>query len=385
MYVSVSYECLEMVGTMARMDVMLVVGARPQFIKSAPLIREILSRHRQIRLSIVHSGQHYDPEMSDIFFRELRMPEPMVNLQAGSGSHAEQTATIMKRLEGPMIKAKPDVVIVPGDTNTTLAAALTAAKLNIPVAHLEAGLRSGDMTMPEEINRRLTDHCSALLFAPTQTAVCNLKREGLSNASWLTGDTMVDALHIAMPQVRAKERAFLEQFRLRPHQYVLVTLHRPSNVDNHSRFRQILIALDRLSKRLPVIFPVHPRTLKRLDKLGLRKSSTQTGVIITRPQGCIETLGLLHNASSLLTDSGGMQKEAFLLRVPCITLRSNTEWPETLEGGANRLLVNPEMIPSMAMRVASDEKLRDRIGRIANPFGNGHSSAKIAHLLRMTF
>ncbi len=192
---------------------MAVIGARPQFIKSAPVIAEVLRRKR-FELIIIHSGQHYDPDMSSIFFKELSIPTPIANLQSGSGSHAEQTATIMKRLERQIIKSKPDLVLVPGDTNTTLAGALTAAKLCVPVAHLEAGLRSGDLTMPEEINRRLTDHCSSLLFAPTQRAKRNLTREGLSDLTYLTGDTMVDALRAVFPTVEKREEAVLEKFGL---------------------------------------------------------------------------------------------------------------------------------------------------------------------------
>jgi UDP-N-acetylglucosamine 2-epimerase len=370
---------------MSRTEVVLVVGARPQFIKSAPVIKEILTKHRRIHLSLIHSGQHYDPEMSEIFFRELKIPQPSVNLQAGSGSHAVQTAAIMKRLERPMLQADPDLVMVPGDTNTTLAASLTAAKLCIPLAHIEAGLRSGDMTMPEEINRRLTDHCGTLLFAPTQTAMSNLRREGLKNAAHLTGDTMVDALRTVLPVVRARESIVLEEFGLQPQRYVLVTLHRPSNVDDPQRLRKIRLALRKVASRLPVVFPVHPRTGARLVKLKHRERTKRNDLTLTAPKGYVETASLLKNASCLLTDSGGMQKEAFLLHVPCVTLRSTTEWPETLAGRANRLITEPEMIPASIFSVAFDVTLRRNIRRLKNPFGNGEASARIVKIIENTF
>lgn len=360
---------------------MLVVGARPQFIKSAPVIEQILRRHKRINLSIVHSGQHYDPEMSAIFFQELEIPEPSLNLHGGSGSHAAQTAVIMKGLERTMRTTRPDLVVVPGDTNTTLAAALTAAKLQIPVAHIEAGLRSGDFSMPEEINRVLTDHCSMLLFAPTKTAVRNLKAEGLSKATRLTGDTMLDTLTTVMPKVREVEESTLARFGAQAFGYVLVTLHRPSNVDDLGRLLEIAHALQKLAVRLKVVFLVHPRTRKRLAKLGLPAIRANSALTFADAQGYIETLALLKNARCLLTDSGGMQKESFMLRVPCVTLRTTTEWPETLVGKANRLITNPKNIPSEVLRVALDDNLKNRIRKLKNPYGDGHASARIVRLI----
>jgi UDP-N-acetylglucosamine 2-epimerase (non-hydrolysing) len=366
---------------MDRIRAMIVVGARPQFIKSAPVIREILSGRNQIDLSVIHSGQHYDREMSEIFFRELRMPRALLNLRAGSGSHAVQTARIMERLEGPILEKKPDVLIVPGDTNTTLAASLTAAKLSIPVAHIEAGMRSGDMTMPEEINRKLTDHCSTLLFAPTRTAFQNLMSEGLKRGLHLTGDTMVDALRIVVPIIQQREDMVLAAYGLQPHQYVLVTLHRPSNVDPPARLRRIQLALRKVGAKLPIIFLVHPRTRVRLAKLC---SATQAdrGLVLTSPKGYIETLCLLKSAGCLLTDSGGMQKESFMLHTPCVTLRSTTEWPETLRRKANQLLIEPEMIPHTVLKTAFDKSLREAIRDLKNPFGDGHASSRIARIIQ---
>jgi UDP-GlcNAc3NAcA epimerase len=358
-------------------DLMIVVGARPQFIKTAPVIKEISSRN--IDLTVVHSGQHYDPEMSAIFFRELHIPKPSVNLQSGSGSHARQTATIMQRLEAAILAHSPKIVVVAGDTNTTLAAAIAGAKLNVPVAHIEAGLRSYDLSMPEEINRRLTDHCSVLLFAPTKTAMRNLKNEGLQRRAYLTGDTMVDSLRMVMPALRSQEAALLKRFELQAREYVLVTLHRPSNVDDFERLHEIHNALKQVAKRIRVLFLVHPRTRGRLRKIkGLAHNREFT---LAPPQGYIENLTLMKNASCILTDSGGMQKESFILHVPCITLRANTEWPETLQGGANRLINPPGRLSREILRVAVNEDLRTRITSLKNPFGDGRASSRIVRLL----
>jgi UDP-GlcNAc3NAcA epimerase len=366
---------------MSRIRVMLVVGARPQFIKSAPLISEILRRHRRVELSIIHSGQHYDPQMSEIFFHQLHIPRPIMNLQAGSGSHATQTATIMRSLEKPILRKRPDLVIVPGDTNTALAAALTAAKLNLPVAHLEAGLRSGDMSMPEEINRRLADHCSRILFAPTETAVSNLGFEGLSKLTYLTGDTMVDSLRIIMPFVDRKQKEVLKRFGVDAQGYVLVTMHRPSNVDDLHRLREISLALRSVSKKLRVVFPVHPRTRSRMARAKVSRQLARNGICLAKPLGYVEILSLLKNANCLLTDSGGMQKESFLLRVPCVTLRSTTEWPETLVGEANRLIHQPNVITKTILKVAFNERLKQTIRRLGSPFGDGHAAKRIARII----
>jgi len=360
-------------------DLMIVVGARPQFIKTAPVIKEISSRN--IDLTVVHSGQHYDPEMSAIFFRELHIPKPSVNLQSGSGSHAKQTATLMRRLETTILAHSPKIVVVAGDTNTTLAAAITGAKLNVPVAHIEAGLRSYDLSMPEEINRRLTDHCSVLLFAPTKTAMRNLRNEGLQRMAYLTGDTMVDSLRMVMPVLRSREADLLKRFKLKSRDYVLVTLHRPSNVDDLDRLRRIQNAIKNVAMRLPVLFLVHPRTRERLSRIKVLEGATGREFTLASPQGYIENLALMKNASCLLTDSGGMQKESFILHVPCITLRANTEWPETLQGGANRLINRPGRMSREILRVALDEQLRTRITSLKNPFGDGRASSRIVRLL----
>ena len=361
---------------MRGINALLVVGARPQFIKSAPLIKEILSSTSKISLTIIHSGQHYDHEMSEIFFSQLKIPRPKLNLQTGSSSHASQTTAIMVPLEALMSKMKPDVVIAPGDTNTTLGTALAAAKCGLRVAHLEAGLRSGDMSMPEEINRRLTDHCSSLLFAPTRTAVRNLTSEGLTEYTRFTGDTMVDALHFTLPVVASKEKNVLERLGVLRRNYLMVTLHRPANVDDPAALSKIMNNLRRIDKSIPVLFPVHPRTRKQFSIANFKLDKTQ--IRLVPPQGYVENLALLRNAKCLLTDSGGMQKEAFLLDVPCITLRSTTEWPETLVDGRNRLADLKTMLPLVNDAISSDKRPNNRQ---LNPFGNGRAAHKIRLIL----
>jgi UDP-N-acetylglucosamine 2-epimerase len=283
----------------------------------------------------------------------------------------------MLRLEEFMTKSKPDLVIVPGDTNTTLAGAIAATKAGFRVAHLEAGLRSGDMSMPEEINRRVTDHCSSLLFAPTQTAFNNLMKEGLAKNTLLTGDTMVDGLRSSMPIVKQKESDMLRSMQLEERNFVLVTLHRPSNVDDPTRLALIMRCLQKVAKRNVIIFPIHPRTRARVRALELRARNVRQTRFIP-PQGYIETLVLVKNAACILTDSGGMQKEAFLLRTPCVTLRSTTEWPETLWRGANRLITDPQRISTSIAQAAS---LNIRHKLFPNPFGDGTAAAKIRRIL----
>jgi len=361
---------------MHRVTAFFILGARPQFIKSAPLIREILSTESSISLTIVHSGQHYDPEMSEVFFSQLKLPHPKLNLRIGSGSHASQIAALLLPLEQLMIRMRPDVVIVPGDTNTTLGAALAAAKCSgVRVAHLEAGLRSGDISMPEEVNRILTDHCSSLLFAPTRTSVSNLAAEGLAKYTRLTGDTMVDALRLTLPAVARKEKTVLRSLDLDDRSYLMVTLHRPSNVDDPVKLFRIMRNLEKIGKKITVLFPVHPRTQLRLKSLHFGKSSKQVRLI--NPQGYVEALALLKHARCLLTDSGGMQKEAFQLSVPCVTLRNTTEWPETLVGNSNRLANIKTMLPLIAQAASSDIRTKHH----SNVFGDGRAARKIRIIL----
>jgi UDP-N-acetylglucosamine 2-epimerase len=366
---------------LGKKKVALVLGTRPQIIKSAPLIYHA-AKDRQIDLSILHTGQHYDYEMTKIFFEELNLPDPAVNLNVGSGSHAQQTANIMLRLERILQKRKPDTVIVPGDTNSTLAGAITAAKLNIPVAHVEAGTRSYDMKMPEEINRRLTDHCSTMLFTPTENCTNNLLKEGIDKCKiFQVGDTMYDVLLLQLPM--ADKTTTLKELNLKPKTYALLTMHRPENVDNAQNLKSIINAMIGI-KSLTVVFAVHPRTRKQLRKIKLDdKLKRQSRIRLIEPQGYLETLNLIKNATLVLTDSGGMQKEAFWLRTPCITLRENTEWPETSELGANHL-VGPRTrrIVETVEEIIRNEELGNKLKKVPNPFGDGKASQRMVEIIK---
>jgi len=313
------------------MKIVSIVGARPQFVKCAPLSRELRKHHEEV---LIHTGQHYDPEMSEIFFRELQIPEPDFHLEVGSGPHGKQTGLILTRVEEVLEKEQPGMVLVYGDTNSTLAGALAAAKMHIPVGHVEAGLRSFDRSMPEEINRVLTDHISDLLFCPTETAVRNLAHEGIAKGVHLVGDVMVDALHFNRGIAREKSR-ILERLELEEKSYFVVTVHRPANTDKRENMESIIEALGDAGK--PVIFPLHPRTRKYLQSYGML-DQLPANILITEPLGYLDMLRLMDGAEKILTDSGGIQKEAYLLGVPCITIRENTEWVETVEGGWNVLV-----------------------------------------------
>jgi len=313
------------------MKIVSIVGARPQFIKCAPLSRELRKNHQEV---LVHTGQHYDPEMSGIFFRELQIPKPDYHLDVRSGSHGKQTGLILARVEEVLEREQPDMMLVYGDTNSTLAGALAAAKMHILVGHVEAGLRSFDQSMPEEINRVLTDHISELLFCPTETAVRNLAHEGITGGVHPVGDVMVDALHFNRGVASDKSR-ILERLELEEKSYFVVTVHRPANTDNRGNMKSIVGALGNAGK--PVIFPMHPRTRKYLRDYGML-DALPTNIVVTEPLGYLDMLRLMDGAEKILTDSGGIQKEAYLLGVPCITLRENTEWVETVEDGWNVLV-----------------------------------------------
>lgn len=312
------------------MKVVTIVGARPQFIKAAPVCRELRKAHREV---LVHTGQHYDDAMSAVFFRELDIPEPDYNLGVGSGTHGEQTGEMLKRIEAVLLTERPDWVLVYGDTNSTLAGALAAAKLHIPVAHVEAGLRSFNRNMPEEINRVLTDHVSTLLFCPTQTAVDNLAREGITEGVHLVGDVMYEALLWAAERARAQS-TILERLGLSEKGYLLATVHRAENTDDPARLQAILDAFRVIDE--PIVFPVHPRTQARLSVLGFDLNVPHLQLI--PPVGYLDMVRLEQAARAILTDSGGIQKEAYWLGVPCITLRDETEWVETVTAGANVLV-----------------------------------------------
>jgi len=307
-----------------------VVGARPQFVKCAPVSRELRTEHTEI---LVHTGQHYDPEMSEVFFEELRIPRPDYHLGVGSGTHGKQTGEILMRVEEVLVKEKPDLVIVYGDTNSTVAGALAAVKMHIPVAHVEAGVRSFDRTMPEEINRVITDHISEVLFCPTQTSVDNLQKEGITRGVYPAGDVMVDALEFN--KETAEERSTITgRLGVRSGQYLVLTVHRPVNTDSRAHMENILEAVARAG--MPVVFPVHPRTKKILEEYGTLTRLPEN-ILVSEPLGYLDMLKLMRHASKILTDSGGIQKEAYILGVPCITLRENTEWVETLHDGWNVL------------------------------------------------
>ncbi len=323
---------------MPKIKIVTIVGARPQFIKAAPVSRAIRKHNReghgnQITEILVHTGQHYDDTMSEVFFRDLDIPEPHVNLNVGSGFHGWQTGQMLTRIEEVLIAKKPDLVVVYGDTNSTLAGALAAVKLHIPVAHIEAGLRSFNREMPEEHNRIVSDHLSDLLFCPTPTAVGNLKNEGITEGVHLVGDVMYDSVLYNIKLAEERSR-ILERAKVKPKGYALATVHRAENTDDHERLRSIFHALERIAKDgLPVIVPLHPRTRKQLKSLG----SSFDGLQLINPVSYLDMLLLEKQAQIILTDSGGVQKEAYWFKVACITLRSETEWIETLASGWNYL------------------------------------------------
>ena len=307
-----------------------VVGARPNFMKMTPVILE--ARRRKLAHVLVHTGQHYDAQMSDIFFDELGMPQPDVSLGVGSGSHAEQTARIMMAFEKVCLDQTPPLVVVGGDVNSTLACAVVAAKLQIPVAHVEAGLRSFDRSMPEEINRVLTDHIASLLFTTEPSGNENLLQEGIPQEYiHFVGNPMIDSLRRHLDKALASRP--WEKFALKPSCYGLVTLHRPANVDDPDVLFEISSALKEISEEISLLFPVHPRTRQRIEQFGIDLGSLK----VAEPLGYIDFLGLMAKASLVITDSGGIQEETTALGVPCITLRLNTERPITLERGTNRL------------------------------------------------
>ena len=356
------------------MKVASVLGARPQFVKAAPLSREIIAAgHEEL---LIHTGQHYDYLMSQVFFDELGIRAPDVNLEVGSGPHGRQTGEIMIRLEDVLLSQRPDKVIIYGDTNSTLAGAITTAKLRIPLAHVEAGLRSFNKEMPEEQNRVLADHCSDYLFCPTQTAVDNLKREGLTRGVHLVGDPMADALRI-YSELAADTSTALADLRLKPHEYLAATVHRPYNTDVPQNLTAILEAFMDIGETL--VFPVHPRARKQIDLLGeaMARRLKASDVKLVEPLGYLDMLVLQQNARMILTDSGGVQKEAYILGVLCIVLRSETEWIETVESGWSVLAgADKETIVRLAGEPVPTGRPRPPI------FGDGHASRRIVELLQ---
>ncbi len=349
------------------MKLLTVVGARPQFIKAAPLSRTL--RERGYEEYLLHTGQHYDYGMSGVFFEELGIPEADEDLGVGSGTHGHQTAAMLAGVEDALLREKPDFLLVYGDTNSTLAGALAAVKLNIPVAHVEAGLRSFNRSMPEEHNRVLTDHCSALLFCPTKTAVNNLANEGITDGVVLTGDLMFDS--VLANTDRAESLDTLDRFGVHAREYLLATVHRPYNTDDAAVLRTLLEGM--MAAGETVVFPVHPRTRARIAALGpdFAERMARSDLRVVEPVSYLSMLQLQKNARIILTDSGGVQKEAYFLGVPCITLRPETEWVETLEGGWNRLVGDDR---SRLGGLIAETRCPDA-PRMA--FGEGHAAASI--------
>ena len=350
------------------MRVVTVVGARPQFVKAAPVSRALREKHTEV---LVHTGQHYDYGMSRIFFDELDMPEPDVNLGVGSGGHGRQTAEMLIGVEEVLLARRPDWVLVYGDTNSTLAGALAAAKLQIPVAHVEAGLRSFNRAMPEEHNRVLADHCSDLLFCPTQTAVDNLAREGVTRGVHRIGDVMYDAAlrHGAVARQRS---TLLNELGLAGQRFALATIHRPYNTDDPSRLQEIVNSLGALD--MPVVFPVHARTRDRLAQINNPQSKIRN-LQSVEPLGYLDMLALEQAAALILTDSGGVQKEAYFFGVPCVTLRPETEWVETVAAGWNRLAWGDTAVIVAAALDAWPSEPPPSI------FGDGHAAERIVGIL----
>jgi UDP-N-acetylglucosamine 2-epimerase (non-hydrolysing) len=349
------------------MHILHVVGARPNFMKAAPVLRAV--QNRGLKQTLVHTGQHYDRNMSDVFFAQLEIPEPDVNLEVGSGSHAQQTAEIMRRFEPVVLETKPDLVLVYGDVNSTVAAALVCAKLLVEVGHVEAGLRSFDRTMPEEINRIVTDRLADLLFTPSEDGDANLLREGVpAEKICRVGNVMIDSLIQLLPAAMRCPKGDL------PERYALVTLHRPSNVDDSETLKSILESLLEVNEQVSVVFPVHPRTRQRIAGFGTNFDK----LYLLEPLPYIEFLALQHRATIVITDSGGIQEETTYLKVPCLTVRDNTERPITVSLGTNVLVgQDREKLISELGRILEG---KGKVGAIP-PLWDGHAGDRIAEVL----
>ena len=361
------------------MKIFLIAGARPNFMKIAPIVQALKAKRRELSVKkpswkIVHTGQHYDYEMSQAFFDDLEIPKPDFFLSAGSGSHAEQTARILTGVERVLVEEQPDIVLVEGDPNSVLGSALAAGKLQVKVGHVEAGLRSYDRNMPEEINRTLVDHCSHFLFAPTEKAKTILKGEGIAEEKiFVTGNTIVDAVSQNL-EIAGEEGDILGSLHLNPKEYFLVTVHRQENVDNRERFASILEGLHRVAAefKVPIIYPIHPHSRKRLTEFNLKAPQ----LTLIEPVDFFSFLQLGSNARLILTDSGGVQEEACILKVPCVTLRDNTERPETIEVGANILAgTSADNILECSRRIL------DKGNDWHNPFGDGTAGRKIVEII----
>jgi UDP-GlcNAc3NAcA epimerase len=350
------------------------LGTRPQIIKSAPIVNEALKQGLDMR--IIHTGQHYDPSLSDVFFRELSPQKPFANLNVGSGSQIYQTAEIMLRLEKFLEENKPSLVLVPGDTNSALAGAIASVKHGTPLAHLESGARSYDMKMSEEINRRIIDHCSKILFAATSNCKKNLQNELVTGEVFETGDTMFDVFLKFKDKVDKSDIA--EQLGLKNQEYIVLTMHRAENVDKPEKITKLLSVIQNVG--MTVLFPIHPRTKERLKENGISLNGTNIKAI--DPVGYVEMLALLKNARIAITDSGGLQKEAFWSKTPCVTIRDRTEWTETVDLGVNFVTdIFPERIADALSNI--QDNYNEIKGRFkSNPFGDGRASEKIVKILK---
>jgi len=354
-----------------------VVGARPNFIKMAPVIRTLLTHYSsEVHSVLCHTGQHFDDKMSKVFFNDLQIPKPDFNLEINGGSQAVQTALIMQEFEKIVLKEKPDIILVPGDVTSTLAASLVASKLGISIAHIEAGLRSFDRSMPEEINRMITDVLSDFLFVTEESGLKNLTHEGINpDKVHFAGNVMIDSLVYFMPKIQASN--IHVNLGVEPGRYGLVTFHRPSNVDEVDYLRDLMNYLIDLSSRLPIVFPIHPRTRKNLIQRGIEISS-DNHLILTEPIGYLDFLALARSASLVITDSGGIQEETTCLNVQCVTVRNNTERPVTVEMGTNHLAgTNLENVKKTVDKILSGDR---KTGKIP-PLWDGHAAERIVNVL----
>jgi len=358
--------------------VVCVVGARPNFMKMAPLLRAMRARPTELRPILVHTGQHYDAAMSDIFFAQLGIPEPDLHLGVGGGTHASQTAGVMTAMERLLADERPDLVLVVGDVNSTIAAAIAAARAGVPLAHVEAGLRSFDRRMPEEINRIVTDALASYLFVTEESGVSNLLGEGLpEDRVFMVGNVMIDTLDALLPAIR--ERRMAAELGLEPGAYGVVTLHRPSNVDDSERLADWVDVLGEIGHRLPLVFPAHPRTTARLASAGLTPRLAANGVRVVDPLPYVEFVSLVADAKLVLTDSGGIQEETTVLGIPCLTLRDNTERPVTVRAGTNRL-IGAE--PANLRRSIDVLLALEPVGRPDRPpMWDGHTAERIVEIL----
>ena len=360
------------------MKILNIVGARPNFMKVAPLHRSF-GKYSNIESKIIHTGQHYDAKMSDVFFNQLELPKPDYFLGIGGGSHTQQTAKIMLEFEQVMEAEKPDLVLVVGDVNSTIACALVAVKMQVAIAHVEAGLRSGDRKMPEEINRILTDSISDYLFVTEQAGYDNLTSEGVpSSKIHFVGNCMIDSL--VHYRAKAQKMNVLAEFGLSKNDYVLITMHRPANVDTPEGLAHILQIIEDTLPHKKVLFPIHPRTRNNFEKLGLKqKLDGLNGLILAEPQGYLEFLNLMENAALVITDSGGIQEETTYLQVPCLTFRDSTERPVTVEMGTNQLLadLNPETVRQKVSEILEGKTKKG----VIPPLWDGHAAERIAEIL----